>query len=203
MEHAKESKRRNVNEVETATSSENEQKTLHWLQSSLAEMNGEISDLNRSVNVSRQLQQQQETAGQLQLTRSDVAALQTQVADEAAHRQQINQSIQQVREDVQRLDQHQQLNAAQLDRLENNVSLHPFVFSFLLQKRVELFVPKIFFFYGNLAFPNDNKNFVNHKNKLLPTRLTLQKKYYISTLFSFFFFFYLLTCDTSFLSHTM
>ena len=199
MEHAKESKRRNVNEVETATSSENEQKTLHWLQSSLAEMKGEISDLNRSVNVSRQLQQQQETAGQLQLTRSDVAALQTQVADEAAHRQQINQSIQQVREDVQRLDQHQQLNAAQLDRLENNVSLHPFVFSFLLQKRVELFAPKIFF----LAFPNDNKNFVNHKNKLLPTRLTLQKKYYISTLFSFFFFFYLLTCDTSFLSHTM
>ena len=156
MEHARESSstRRNVNEVETATSSENEQKTLHWLQSSLAEMKGEISDLNRSVNVSRQLQQQQETAGQLQLTRSDVAALQTQVADEAAHRQQINQSIQQVREDVQRLDQHQQLNAAQLDRLENNVSLSssPIIFVFLpccIQKRVEFvsynFVPKIFF----------------------------------------------------------
>ena len=149
MEHAKESKRRNVNEVETATSSENEQKTLHWLQSSLAEMKGEISDLNRSVNVSRQLQQQQETAGQLQLTRSDVAALQTQVADEAAHRQQINQSIQQVREDVQRLDQHQQLNAAQLDRLENNVSLHPFVFSFFYKSESNFLYRKS----SSLPFP--------------------------------------------------
>ncbi len=106
----------------TATSSENEQKTLHWLQSSLAEMKGEIVDLNRSVNVSKQLQQQQETAGQLQLTRFDVTVLQAQVADEAAYRQQINQSIQQVHDDVQRLDQHQQLNAAQLERLESNVS---------------------------------------------------------------------------------
>ena len=188
MEHARESSstRRNVNEVETATSSENEQKTLHWLQSSLAEMKGEISDLNRSVNVSRQLQQQQETAGKLQLTRSDVAALQTQVADDAAHRQQINQSIQQVRDDVQRLDQHQQLNTAQLDRLENNVSLSssPIIFVFLpccIQKRVEFvsynFVPKIFFFtidrwqQHSLSFPAtvfllvSNKNSVNHKNK--------------------------------------
>lgn len=112
-----------ASQVETATSSENGQKTLHWLQSSLAEMKGEILDLNRSVNVSRQLQQQQETAGQLQLTRSDVTALQTQVADEVAHRQQINQSIQQVHDDVQRLDHHQQINTAQLERLENNVSL--------------------------------------------------------------------------------
>lgn len=106
----------------TVTSSQNEQKTLHWLQSSLAEMKGEIVDLNRSVNVSRQLQQQQETAGQLQLTRFDVTVLQAQVADEAAHRQQINQSIQQVHDDVHRLDQHQQLNSAQLERLESNVS---------------------------------------------------------------------------------
>lgn len=106
----------------TVTSSQNEQKTLHWLQSSLAEMKGEIVDLNRSVNVSRQLQQQQETAGQLQLTRFDVTVLQAQVADEAAHRQQINQSIQQVHDDVHRLDQHQQLNSAQLERLESNMA---------------------------------------------------------------------------------
>ncbi|XP_046649291.1 chromosome-associated kinesin KIF4-like [Daphnia pulicaria] len=130
MEHVKEattastasSGRNDVTAEPTATSSENEQKTLHWLQSSLAEMKGEILDLNRSVNVSRQLQQQQETAGQLQLTRFDVTVLQAQVADEAAYRQQINQSIQQVDDDVQRLDHHQQLNAAQLERLENNVS---------------------------------------------------------------------------------
>lgn len=115
------------NDIESATSSENGQKTLHWLQSSLAEMKGEILDLNRSVNVSRQLQQQQEAAGQLQLTRSDVTALQAQVADAAAHRQQINQSIQQVHDDVQRLDQHQQLNAAQLERIENNVSRFFFI----------------------------------------------------------------------------
>ena len=44
-------------------------------------MKGEIVDLNRSVNVSKQLQQQQETAGQLQLTRFDVTVLQAQVAD--------------------------------------------------------------------------------------------------------------------------
>lgn len=127
MEHVREaavlpSGRNDVVEP-TATSSENGQKTLHWLQSSLAEMKGEIVDLNHSVNVSRQLQQQQETAGQLQLTRFDVTVLQAQVADEAGHRQQINQSIQQVHDDVQRLDQHQQLNTAQLERLENNVSV--------------------------------------------------------------------------------
>ena len=91
-------------------------------------MKGEIVDLNRSVNVSKQLQQQQETAGQLQLTRFDVTVLQAQVADETAHRQQINQSIQQVHDDVQRLDHHQQLNAAQLERLENNVSSNYFTF---------------------------------------------------------------------------
>lgn len=106
----------------SASSAENGQKTLHWLQSSLAEMKGEILDLNRSVNVSLQLQQQQEAAGQLQLARSDISALQTQVADADAHRQQINQSIEQVRDDVQRLDQRQQLSAAQLERLEINVS---------------------------------------------------------------------------------
>jgi hypothetical protein len=125
VEHVRDSTttgQNNVVEPTSATSSENGQKTLHWLQSSLAEMKGEIVDLNRSVNVSKQLQQQQETAGQLQLTRFDVTVLQAQVADETAHRQQINQSIQQVHDDVQRLDHHQQLNAAQLERLENNVS---------------------------------------------------------------------------------
>lgn len=123
MEHSREASGRHDVGESSATTSENEQKKLHWLQSSLAEMKGEILDLNRSVNVSQQLQQQQHTSGQLELTRSDVTALQTQVADAAAHRQQINQSIQQVHDDVQRLDQHQQLNTAQLERLENNVSL--------------------------------------------------------------------------------
>ena len=107
---------------ETSTSSENEQKTLHWLQSSLAEMKGEIVDLNRSVNVSLQLQQQQEAAGQFHLMRSDVTALQAQAADGTAQRQQINQSIHQVQQDVERLDQRYQINAAQLERIENNVS---------------------------------------------------------------------------------
>jgi hypothetical protein len=113
----------------TATSSENEQKTLHWLQSSLAEMKSEIVDLNRSVNVSRQLQQQQEAAGQLHLMRSDVTALQAQAADAQAHRQQTNQSIHQVYQDVQRLAQRQQINTVQLERIENNVSvIHFFIF---------------------------------------------------------------------------
>ena len=123
MEHSREASAGRDDVSESVTSSENGQKTLHWLQSSLAEMKGEILDLNRSVNVSQQLQQQQETTGQLELTRSDVTALQVQVADAAAHRQQINQSIQQVSDDVHRLDQHQQLNTAQLERLENNVSV--------------------------------------------------------------------------------
>nr|CAG4643071.1 EOG090X02LG [Ilyocryptus agilis] len=104
------------------SSAENEQKTLHWLQSSLSEMRGEISELNRAVNVSRQIQQQQEVTGQIQLTRSDVTALQVQVADAAAHRHQINQSIQQVGDQVQRMDKQQQTTAAQLERLENNMA---------------------------------------------------------------------------------
>ena len=116
--------------ITSATSSENEQKTLHWLQSSLAEMKSEIVDLNRSVNVSRQLQQQQEAAGQLHLMRSDVTALQAQAADATAHRQQTNQSIHQVRQDVPRLAQRQQINTAQLERIENNVSAFHFFFFF-------------------------------------------------------------------------
>lgn len=112
-----------VNVESSATSSENGQKTLHWLQSTLAEMRGEIVDLSRTVNVSRQLQQQQEAAGQVQLVRSDVTALQSQAADAAVQRQQINQSMQQLRDDVQRLDRQHQLDASQLERLENNVSL--------------------------------------------------------------------------------
>nr|CAG4641528.1 EOG090X02LG [Eurycercus lamellatus] len=104
------------------SSSENEQKTLHWIQTSLAEMRAEIMDVNRSVNVSKQMQKQQETDNQLALTRSDVTALQTLTADASAHRHQINQSIQQVGELVQRLDGQQHINTAQIQRLENNMA---------------------------------------------------------------------------------
>lgn len=111
---------------------DNEQKTLHWLQTSLSEMRGEISDLNRAVNVSRQLQQQQEVTGQVQLVRSDVAALQAQAADAAAHRSQVDQSMQQFGDQVQRIDRQQQASAAQLERIENGVSFNQAKLKFAL-----------------------------------------------------------------------
>lgn len=110
------------NDINEVTNAENTHKTVHWLQSTLGEVRSEIADLSRSVNVSQQLQRQQEAANQLQLTRSDVAAVQSAVAEAAAHRAQLNQSLQQVQDQLQRTDQQQHAAAAQLQRLENNVS---------------------------------------------------------------------------------
>lgn len=123
-----------------ATEAANGQKTLHWLQASLAEVKSEIADLSRSVNVSRQMNEQHDTAGQLQLAKSDVSALQTLVAEASAERRQINQSIRQAGEDVQRLDQRNQHQSERIERLESDVSAKrpPASFSSL-------------FFYGLLA----------------------------------------------------
>ena len=87
------------------TSSENSQKTLHWMQSSLAEMKAEMSDLNRALNVSRQLQLQQETASQWNLLRRDLSAIQATVADTVAHQQTQTQSAQLIRRDVDDMQQ--------------------------------------------------------------------------------------------------
>ena len=95
-------------------------------------MRAEIVDVNRSVNVSRQLHEQQETAGQLQLTRSDVTALQMASADASAHQNQLNQSVEQMAQQVQRLEGQQRNSAAHLERLESNVS-NPFRKFFFLQ----------------------------------------------------------------------
>jgi len=118
-----------TNEV---TNAENTQKTMHWMQSMLSEVRSEMVDLSRSVNVSQQLQRQQQSDSQLQLVRSDVAALQSVSADDIAYRTQLNQTVQQVQDQLQRLDQHQQDNTQHLQRLENNVSQHtaPYIVSF-------------------------------------------------------------------------
>lgn len=121
--HLKEAKEPVVEySVQQQSTSENEQKTLQWLQNSLAEMRAEIVDVTKSVNISRQLQLQQQAAGQLHLIRSDVTALQAETADASAHRHQLNQSIDEVSQLVRRLDGQQRINIAQLERLENNVS---------------------------------------------------------------------------------
>nr|CAG4647735.1 EOG090X02LG [Moina brachiata]SVE92897.1 EOG090X02LG [Moina brachiata] len=105
-----------------ATEAANSQKTLHWLQSSLAEVKSEIGELNSSVNVSRQMNEQHDTAGQLQLAKSDVSALQTLAAEASAERRQINQSIRQAAEDVQRLDQRNQHQSERIERLESDMA---------------------------------------------------------------------------------
>jgi len=127
MHHMKESgptARKSSDSSETTnevTNAENTQKTMHWMQSTLVEVRNEMMDLSRSVNVSQQLQRQQQSDSQLQLVRSDVAALQSVSADDVAYRTQLNQTVQQVQDQLQRLDQRQQDNTQHLQRLENNM----------------------------------------------------------------------------------
>ena len=104
------------------TSSENSQKTLHWMQSSLAEMKAEMSDLNRALNVSRQLQLQQETASQWNLLRRDLSAIQATVADTVAHQQTQTQSAQLIRRDVDDMQQQHSSQVAHLNQLDQDVS---------------------------------------------------------------------------------
>lgn len=104
------------------TEASNGQKTLHWLQSSLAEVKGEISELNRALNVSRQLHEQQDTHGQLELAKSDVGALRTLANEAAAERRQINQSIGELSHDVHRLSLGNQRDAERIGRIESDVS---------------------------------------------------------------------------------
>jgi hypothetical protein len=105
------------------TSSENSQKTLHWMQSSLAEMKAEMSDLNRALNVSRQLQQQQETTSQWNLVRRELSAMQATVADTVAHQQTQTQTVQLIRQDVDDVQQQHSSQVAHLNQLDQDVSL--------------------------------------------------------------------------------
>ena len=100
------------------TEASNSQKTLHWLQTSLGEVRGEIAELNRALNVSRQLHERQDTHGQLELAKSDVSALQTLAAEAKAERRQINQSIGELSDDVHRLA----LANQRIERIESDVS---------------------------------------------------------------------------------
>ena len=120
--------------LSSKTEESNEQKTVQWLQNSLAEMRAEIADVNHSVNVSRQMQKAQEAAGAIQLIRSDVMSLQAETADNAAHRSQLNESIGELAEYLRRLDAQQKSDAARMERIETNVS------ATLLNQQVSLII---------------------------------------------------------------
>ncbi len=79
-----------------SSTSENSHKTVHWMQSSVAEMKAEMVELNRALNVSRQLQQTQETQNQWKLMRDDLRQLQNSVAESSARQQSTQQSLQMV-----------------------------------------------------------------------------------------------------------
>ena len=109
-------------DVNQVTGAENTHKTMRWIQSTMGELRNEMVELSRSVNVSQQLQKQQESASQLELVRSDVAALQVAAVDDAAQRTRLNQTVQQVTDELTRLDHHHQVANQHLQRIENDVS---------------------------------------------------------------------------------
>jgi len=109
-------------DVNQVTGAENTHKTMRWIQSTMGELRNEMVELSRSVNVSQQLQKQQESASQLELVRSDVAALQVAAVDDAAQRTRLNQTVQQVTDELTRLDHHHQVANQHLQRIENDMT---------------------------------------------------------------------------------
>lgn len=105
-----------------SSTSENSHKTVHWMQSSVAEMKAEMVELNRALNVSRQLQQTQETQNQWKLMRDDLRQLQNSVAESSARQQSTQQSLQMVNDELQRMQQQQSTHVARINQLDHQVS---------------------------------------------------------------------------------